>query len=244
MAGKFRKLLLVLQRLSPADGRLQSVIDAVHEPLVVLSPAQRQVVVALKRRGEASAEDLAEALGITPSGVRQHLAALRAAGVVASRQERGRPGRPTDLYHSTDLAEAVLPKTSVDLSVELLGHIEEEDPELVSRVFERRRDRRVAQAQTQVAGKSLDEKVAILATMLDGEGYLADFEKLPDGSYRMSLHSCAIWAVASRYGQACTTELEFLREVLPEVEIERVAHKAAGAYACGYEIRDSSGSRG
>jgi DeoR family suf operon transcriptional repressor len=53
----------------------------------------------------------------------------------------------------------------------------------------------------------------------------------------MTLHSCAIWAVASRYGQACTTELEFLREVLPEVEIERVAHKASGAYACGYEIR-------
>ncbi|MBT5139255.1 MAG: helix-turn-helix domain-containing protein, partial [Acidimicrobiaceae bacterium] len=54
-------------------------MDAVHESLVVLSPTQRQVVVALKRRGEASAEELAEALGITPSGVRQHLAALRAA---------------------------------------------------------------------------------------------------------------------------------------------------------------------
>jgi len=213
------------------------VIDPAHEPLADLSPAQRQVVVALKRRGEASAEELAEALGITSSGVRQHLAALRAAGVVAARQERGRPGRPTDLYHSTDLAEAALSQASVDLSVELLGHIEEEDPELVSLIFERRRDRRVAQAQTQMAGKNLDEKVAFLAAMLDEDGYLADFEKLPDGAYRMSLHSCAIWAVASRFGQACTTELEFLREVLPEVEIERTAHKATGAFACGYEIR-------
>ena len=53
----------------------------------------------------------------------------------------------------------------------------------------------------------------------------------------MTLHSCAIWAVASRYGQACATELEFLREVLPEAEIERVAHKVAGAYVCGYELR-------
>jgi len=59
-------------------------IDAVQQPLADLSPAQRQVVVALKRRGEASAEELAEALGITPSGVRQHLATLRAAGVVAA----------------------------------------------------------------------------------------------------------------------------------------------------------------
>jgi len=212
-------------------------VNAIQEPLAELSPAQRQVLIALKRRGEASAEELAEDMGISPSGVRQHLAALRAAGVIASRQERGRPGRPTDLFHSTDLAEAVLPKAAVDLSVEFLQHMEEEDPELISRIFVRRRQRRVEQAQTQLAGKNLDEKVAFLAGFLDEEGYLADFEKLPSGAYKMTLHSCAIWGVASQYGQACTTELEFLREVLPETEINRVAHKATGAYACGYEIR-------
>ena len=202
-----------------------------------LSPAQRHVLVALKRRGEASADELAEALRITPSGVRQHLAALRSAGLVASRQERGRPGRPVDLYHGTDLGETLFAGASSDLSLELLGHIEEEDPDLVARVFERRRRRRVDQAGEQMVGKNLDEKVAILAKILDGEGYLADFDKLADGTYQMNLHSCAIWGVASRYGQACTTELEFLREVLPEAQIERVAHKAAGAYVCGYVVR-------
>lgn len=202
-----------------------------------LSPAQRHVLVALKRRGEASADELAEALRITPSGVRQHLAALRSAGLVASRQERGRPGRPVDLYHGTDLGETVFAGSSGNLSLELLGHIEEEDPDLVARVFERRRRRRVDQVGEQLVGKNLDEKVAILAKILDGEGYLADFDKLADGTYKMNLHSCAIWGVASRYGQACTTELEFLREVLPEAEIERGAHKAAGAYVCGYLLR-------
>jgi len=202
-----------------------------------LSSAQRHVLVALKKRGEASADELAEALGITPSGVRQHLAALRAAGLVAARQERGRPGRPADLYHSTDLGETLFARPSGDLSVELLGHIEEEDPELVARVFERRRRRRVEQTRDQLAGKSLDEKVTVLAKILDGEGYLADSDMLPGDSYRMTLHSCAIWAVASRYGQACATELEFLREVLPEAEIERVAHKVGGGYVCAYELR-------
>ena len=202
-----------------------------------LSSAQRHVFVALKRQGEASADELAEALGVTPSGVRQHLAVLRSAGLAASRQERGRSGRPVDLYHGTDLGETLFAGASGDLSLELLGHIEEEDPELVARVFERRRRRRVEQAGEQLVGKSLDEKVAILAKILDGEGYLADSDKLPDGTYRMNLHNCAIWAVSSRYGQACTAELEFLRELLPEAEIERVAHKAAGAYVCGYEIR-------
>ena len=202
-----------------------------------LSPAQRHVLVALKRRGEASADELAEALGITPSGVRQHLAVLRSAGLAASRLERGRSGRPIDLYPGTDLGETLFAGASGDLSLELLGHIEEEDPDLVARVFERRRRRRVDQAGEQLVGKNLDEKVAILAKILDGEGYLADFDKLADGTYRINLHSCPIWAVASRYGQACTTELEFLRELLPEAEIERGAHKAAGAHVCGYLLR-------
>ena len=202
-----------------------------------LSAAQRHVLVALKRRGEASADELAEPLGITPSGVRQHLAVLRSAGLAASRQERGRSGRPVDLYHGTDLGETLFAGASGDLSLELLGHIEEEDPDLVARVFERRRRRRVDQAGEQLVGKNLDEKVATLAKILDGEGYLADSDKLADGTYQINLHSCPIWAVASRYGQACTTELEFLREVLPEAEIERGAHKAAGAYVCGYLLR-------
>jgi len=202
-----------------------------------LSSAQRQVFAALKRRGEASADELAEALGITPSGVRQHLAVLRSAGLAASRHERGRSGRPVNLYSGTDLGETLFAGASGDLSLELLGHIEEEDPALVARVFERRRRRRVEQAGEQLVGKTLDEKVAIMAKILDGEGYLAGFDKLPDGSYQMNLHSCAIWAVASRYGQACTSELEFLRESLPETEIERVTHKAAGANGCGYAIR-------
>lgn len=212
-------------------------MNGVPATLAGLSGAQRQVLVALKRRGEASAEGLAEALGITPSGVRQHLVALRSAGLVTSRQARGRTGRPVDLYHSTDLAEANFSGASGDLTLELLEHIEEEDPKLLPRIFARRRRRRVEQAQGQLTGESLDERLAVLVKLLDDEGYLAALEKLPGNTYRMTLHNCAIWGVASRYGQACATELEFLRDVLPEAQIERVSHKVAGAYVCGYEIR-------
>ena len=181
-----------------------------------LSSAQRQVLIAVKRRGEASADEVAETLGVTPSAVRQHLAGLKSGGFVASRQERGRPGRPADLYHSTELGEYLFAgPTAGDLSVELLGHIEDEDPELVPRVFERRRRRRVEQYRDTLAGKPLGDKVAGLAEILDAEGYMADVDKLPGDSYRLTLHSCAIWAVASRYGLACTTELELMQGSSP-----------------------------
>ena len=118
-------------------------MDSVPVDSVELSPAQQHVLVAVKRRGEASADAVAEAVGTTPSAVRQHLAALKSGGFVASRQERGRSGRPVDLYHGTELGESLFAgRSAVDLSVELLGHLQDEDPELVSLVFERRRQRR------------------------------------------------------------------------------------------------------
>src|ERR1022692_853508 len=221
-------------------------MERVPVSLIDLSPAQRQTLVALKRRGEAAVDALAEALAITPSAARQQLAALGSAGLVATRQQRGRPGhpgRPADLFHSTRQGEALFAQASGDLSAELLGYVEEEDPSLLSRVFERRQHRRVEQARVELAGKSLDEKVAALAEILDAEGYMADFDKLPDESYRVTLCNCAIWPVASRYGAACATELEFLQAVLPEAEIERVEHKVAGGHVCRYELGPRSTKR-
>jgi predicted ArsR family transcriptional regulator len=206
-------------------------------PLLGLSPAQRQVLVALKRRGEATAEVLAEDLGITTSGVRQHLVMLSSAGLVGSRQERGRIGRPADLYHATDLAEAHVSGASPDFTLELLALIEEEDPNLVPRLLDRRRNRRVAQVHDQLDGEGFADQVRAIVKLLDDEGYLADFEELGEGTFRLTLHNCAIWAVASQYGHACTSELDFLREALPTAVIDRVSHKVAGAYVCGYEIR-------
>ncbi|HYN37117.1 MAG TPA: ArsR family transcriptional regulator [Actinomycetota bacterium] len=210
---------------------------AAEPTLASVSPAAREVLLALKKCGEARAEEIAEALGITPSGVRQHLSPLRAEGFVTHRKIHAGPGRPKFAYRLTDLAEDLFPKTYHELTNELLEHIEEEDPELLVRIFERRRQRHLKAARKRLAGKSLDEKVAMLVRILDEDGYLADFERRPDGTYLINLHNCAIWAVAVRYGLACSSELEFLREALPEAEIDRVAHKVAGAYVCAYEVR-------
>ncbi len=204
-----------------------------------LSPTQRHVLTTLKRRGEATADELAEALEISSSAVRQHLSALRSAGYIEARQERGQTGRPADRYHATQLTESLFVTTDGDLSIELLGHVEEEDPEMVTRIFERRRQRLVEEARHVLLDKSIDERIAALANLLDGQGYLADFEKVDDRNYRINLHSCAIWTVANHYRQACTAELDFIRDLIPDATVERVTHKTAGAHTCAYEIHVS-----
>lgn len=200
------------------------------------SPTQRRVLVEVKRSGEATADELANALGISASAVRQHLSALRAAGLVDAHREPGRRGRPADRYHATAQADPLFGAADDALSIELLGHIEEEDPELVGRVFERRRRRLVADARARMADASTDDRIAILTDLLDAQGYLADSERLADGRHRISLHNCAMWSVASRYRQACASEIDFMRDLLPEATVQRVTHKTAGAHACVYEI--------
>ena len=98
-----------------------------------LSPAQRQVLVALKRAGEATAADLAAALEISAAAVRQHLSTLRAAGLVLAERQRGQPGRPVERYRGTDLAERLFEMPDADLSTEILGFVAEADPALVGR---------------------------------------------------------------------------------------------------------------
>ena len=56
------------------------------------------------------------------------------------------------------------------------------------------------------------------------------------GRFAVTEHNCAVLGVARRWGLACSTEIEFIREALPEARIERVAHMMAGAHVCRYEI--------
>lgn len=201
-----------------------------------LSPAQRKVLIALKKQGEASADEVAESLGISASAVRQHLTGLRGAGFVATRQARGRPGRPVDLYHSTDEGDAQFARPDASFTLELLEDLEAEDPALVGRVFRRREQRRAEHFRAAISGLDLPGQLAKLSELLDDEGYLAQWSALDDGTFVLSFHNCAIWTVAERYVQACSTELDFLRDVFTDAKVRRIVHRRDGNFACGYQV--------
>lgn len=213
--------------------------------LAGLPSTRRAILVSLKKRGEARAEDLAGDLSITASAVRQHLGGLVANGFVGHRELKGGPGRPKHVYSLTPQAEALFPKSYSDLTNEVLAIVEDEDPVLLARVFDRRRDRRIENASLRLAGKrTFADKVAEVTRILDEDGYLAEWGRLDDGSYRITEHNCAVLGVAQRYGQACSSEIEFLRSVLPEATIERTSHIVAGAHRCAYVVTPLPKRRG
>ena len=212
-------------------------MESVDAPL---SATKRRVLLTVKQQGESTVDELAEMLEISSSAVRQHLGALEAAGMVASRREHGRPGRPANRYRATERAEALFTADDGALSVELLGHLEAEAPGLVARVFDRRRRQLVDDARSRVDGLVTDRRIGIVADLLDAQGCLAETDRVEAGHHRISLHNCPVWTVANRYDEPCTSELDFIRDLLPGTTVERVTHKTAGDHTCVYDVRATS----
>jgi DeoR family suf operon transcriptional repressor len=204
--------------------------------LATIPTTRRSLLLQLKKRGDATADELAGQLDITANAVRQHLAALAADGLVAFRTQRGTTGRPQHRYHLTDDGDLLFPRAYGSLTTELLEYVEDSDPALLNRIFERRAQRRLEETQARLAGKPFAARVAELARVLDEDGYLAEAFDAGDGTWRIVEHNCAILTVAQRYGHACSSELDFLRAALPDASVERVAHLLAGAHVCAYLI--------
>ncbi len=212
---------------------------------VVVAPpipvGRRAVLFAVRKIGDATVEDVAGYLEITASGARQHLTSLADHGLVEMVEQRDDPprrGRPRLTYHVSELGDLLFPKAYGALTNELLGYVAEAGSDAVDRLFERRRDHRIALAVDRLAGhRSMAGRVAELTTILDEDGYLAAHEQLSRDHFLIIEHNCAIAAVANRYRQACSSELDFIRAVLPEADVTRVSHLASGDRRCAYDIR-------
>jgi DeoR family transcriptional regulator, suf operon transcriptional repressor len=214
-------------------------------PLDTLPTTRRAILNLLKRQGPLAANEVAQALSLTPAAVRMQLVRLEDDGLLAHDDTPGRDdtpgdaqrrGRPAHHYTLTSAAEALYPKRYGDLTTELLGYLGGPDGEQVDELFERRRQRRVDGARPRLADLSFQEQVAALTAILDEDGYLADATEQEDGSWLIVEHNCAILTVAHGFSQACSSELSFIREALPGASVERVAHLMDGAHVCAYRI--------
>jgi len=134
--------------------RYNAAMSTPSAPALALMPqAWREILCYLKKHGEARADALATHLGITASGLRQHLTTLGRDGLVRHRELRDGPGRPKHLYALTPLADALFPRAYAELTNELLDYAEDEDADLVGRLFERRSERRLQGALARLASR-------------------------------------------------------------------------------------------
>ncbi|MCK5651474.1 MAG: helix-turn-helix domain-containing protein [Gemmatimonadetes bacterium] len=205
--------------------------------LDLLPEGRRQVLTTLKEAGTLAAEKIAKTLGISVSGARQHLAALARQGFVEYDRLRHGPGRPRHLYRVSRDGDALFTRRYGELATELLAYVQAGNPQELQRVFLERQRRRVRDGLDRLEGLEGAERVQELARILDQDGYFAHAEVLEDGAIRLVERNCAVRDVAERFHEACSTEIEFLTDLLPGAQILRDSHIVDGAAACTYLIR-------
>src|SRR6516165_772911 len=107
-----------------------------HSALDNLPATRRRILELIKKAGESRAEEIAGRLGISVQGTRQHLTALERDGLIEHRQRRNGLGRPKYLFELTAAGDSLFPRNYADLTNELLDYVQDEDPNMVVRLFD------------------------------------------------------------------------------------------------------------
>lgn len=202
---------------------------------------RREIVNILRTAGPMTVGELGDRLGITHVAVRRHLTSLERDGLITSIQERLPMGRPTRVYSLTDAADDLFPKKYGSLTLEVLDFLNNVEPELVEKFFAARGQNLINRYGPDVSqGASVEERVARLAEIQVGNGYLANWEKNEDGTLVIREFNCPVHQVSRKYEHACAHELEFFKTVLGTENVERVECIAKGGNCCRYAVGPSS----
>ena len=201
-----------------------------------MSSRQRLLLLLRKQPGVTVAQ-LAREMEISGMGVRRHLAALAADGLVEQTPctQAGR-GRPPAGWRLTASGREMFPRRYDTLALDLLDDL---SPDELAGALARRNDKQVLQYEATVGPcADLPEQVAEVARLRDLAGYQAEWTAGDEGALVLIENNCAIHRVAEHHPEVCAMELALLQRVLgPEVEVTRLAPAVAGDPVCAYCIR-------
>src|SRR5947209_12077823 len=118
-----------------------------------------EVLELVRRKGHASAETIASALGVTPNAVGQHVTNLERDGFVVSQPERRARGRPSLLFSLAERADSVFPKRYGQLATMVLQEVQEMGgDEALDEIFARVAARHAAAIEKDLEGLDFDQK--------------------------------------------------------------------------------------
>ncbi len=206
---------------------------------------RRAIVKLLKQEGAMNAETLASHLSITAMAVRQHLYALQDEQLITYQEEPRPMGRPAKVWQLTPASDRLFPDGYAELTLNLLNSVKEAFGEAgLERLLAIRTQQQIGVYNQQLNQQpSLEQRLKTLAAIRTEEGYMADAQAQPDGSFLLVENHCPICAAATACTGLCAQELEIFQSVLgDDVEIQRVEHIIAGARRCAYRVRMSDRS--
>jgi predicted ArsR family transcriptional regulator len=212
-----------------------------------MQSTKQNILHYLKRSGGSTVDAVASEFGLARMTVRQHLSVLERDGLVVSREERRRTGRPHLVFSLTEGGEERFPKRYdrlADLALQEVALLEPEEiaglaPEGKKRLLlAKMADRVYREHEPRVRGKGLKDRVAVIADILRGEGGFAEW-KAEGERYEIVDYNCVYRKVAGAHRDVCDWHLSLLGRLLGS-DVECAQFMSQGADCCRFVVKDEA----
>jgi predicted ArsR family transcriptional regulator len=203
-----------------------------------MQATRERILNILKEHGQATVKELSETLDLTTVTIRHHLDTLRRENLVAPPAVRHRkaPGRPQHVYSLTQEASGFFPKRYerlIDLMfVELHSRLSQEEVEGMMECIAQR----MVGGVTVPEDADFEERVAIAVDFMDERGYMAHWEKAPDGDYMVHVANCPYEGVAQMHSEVCRIDRTLLTELLGPA-LGEISRQRGPARHCTYVLQ-------
>jgi len=209
---------------------------------------RQTILEILRRRKQATIEELTRLLGLAPATIRRHLDILMRDSMVSVGQVRRETGRPHYVFSLTEVGEDLFPKNYIRLTNRLIEEIMDLDAEetrgrsgleLAGLVFEKMAERMAQTYASRVMGTTLEERLEEVVNLLSGEGIIFEWRQ-GEGGYYLLGHGCPCRRVANAHTQMCSHDQRLLVTLL-RAEVEPVEPPAVdeGTY-CAYWVTEKT----
>ncbi|NJK72349.1 MAG: iron-sulfur cluster biosynthesis transcriptional regulator SufR [Synechococcaceae cyanobacterium SM2_3_60] len=200
--------------------------------------AKAVILQLLRRRGQATAKELATDLDISPQAVRRHLQELEEAAMISHSRHTEGLGRPQHMYVITDTGRAQFPSQYDEFAVSFLTTLADHvGPEQLETVLHHQWQQKALSYRQQVGQGSLPERIDRFAELRSAEGYMVDWHPHSQAGYVLAEYNCAISQVATNFPTVCGHELEMFAAVFPDCTVERTHWMVGQAHRCGYWLQ-------
>ena len=200
-----------------------------------MQSTRQEILEILKEERQATVEDLAQRLELTPMTIRHHLNVLQAQNlVVASKVHRSkRVGRPRLVYTLTEAADDLFPQSYGQLARHLVSEVKETMGEDEAEAILRRVAERVARdAPPPVEGEAFEQRLDVVIDFMHEQGFISRWEKADEG-YVITNINCPYRHVSQEHDQVCIMDTEILNRLLG-VEPQRLSSMRTGEPACAF----------
>lgn len=204
-----------------------------------MQSTRQQILEYLQRHGRGTVKELGGLLGLTSTGIRQHLTVLERDGLVDAREERGRVGRPTLVYSMTEKADGLFPKTYDVLANLILEEIRSTDGnERLQQLLQRVAHRLASPHTGRVQNRPLPDRIKETVRIMEEQGCLVDWSE-GDGGFLINEYTCPFPRTAERDRAVCALHVEFIR-TLAASDTRLVRSLLRGERSCTYRVRPLS----